>query len=236
MSTQQQIPYAEAVAKIASLETQLKDFTATKKGDEDKTKEKDKEMEANFKRAETEIKKDDKEHSATHDDNEKVKDAFKQANDETDPEKKKEAMKKAMEMKDDNDKKHARKAEEKPKEDIDHQPQKEAAITEIVMKKIPLMTKILEATRIMNPNNYEKYEKFLMTASLEVVENEYEKLAPYLGAVGLAKPTQGPSGMGIIPFQASAATQSDSTNIFEGSADSIDFTKVSTKQILEMTL
>lgn len=233
MSTQQ-IPYEEALTKIASLETQIKDFTATKKGAEDKTKEHDKEMEANFKRAETEMKKDDKEHNATNDNMEKVKDAFKKANDESDPEKKKEAMKKAMEMKDDHDQKHAKKAEEKPKEDIDDQPQREAAITEIVMKKIPLMTKILEATKIMNPSNYEKHEKQLMTASLAEVEDEYNKLAPYLGAVGLGKEIHTPKGMGMIPFQASAATQPDSTNIFEGSVDSIDFSKVSTKQILEM--
>ena len=233
MSTQQ-IPYEDALKKIAALETQIKDFTATKHGEDDVTKQKDKEQEAAFKKAQSEMKNEDKDHKATNDEHEKVKDAFKQAQDETDPEKKKEAMKKAMEMKDEHDDKKAKKAEDTPKENVDKQPQKEAAITEIVMKKIPLMNKILEATKIMNPTNYEKHEQQLMVASLAEVQDEYAKLAPYLGAVGLAQSKVAPTGIGMIPFQAGAATQSDTTNIFEGSVESIDFSKVTTKQILEM--
>lgn len=234
MSTQQ-IPYEDALKKIASLETKIIEFTATKKGEEDKTKEHDKEMEGNFKKAQNDMDKEDKEHNATHDDMEKVKDAFKKAEDETDPEKKKEAMKRAMEMKDDHDQKHGKHAqEEHPKEDIDKQPQKEANVTEIVWKKIPLMNKILEADRLINPSIVEKHEKQLMAATLAEVQDEYEKLAPYIAVVGVGKSTPTPKGMGMIPYQAGAVTQIDATNIFEGDVDSIDFSKVSTKQILEM--
>ena len=96
------------------------------------------------------------------------------------------------------------------------------------------MNKILEATKIMNPSNYEKHEKQLMLASLKEVEDEWEKLEPYLAVIGVAKSTPAPKNRGWIPFQAGVATQPDPDNIREASVDDIDFSKVSTKDILGM--
>ncbi len=233
----QEIPYAEALKKIINLETQIKDFTAAKKGEEDKTE--DKEMEATFKQAQNEMKDEEKEHMATNDDMEKVKDAFKKAQDESDPEKKKDAMKKAMEMKDEHDKKEARKyakkGEEIPKENVNKDKEHEAKIASIVMKKIPLMQKILEATKIMDISNYDKIEKQLEGSTLEEVQKQYDTLAPYMAVIGAGKPSVSRGQMGMVPFQASSVINSDNpTDIFSASVDDIDFSKVSTKQIQEM--
>lgn len=228
-----QVPsYEDAVAKIAALEkdlTELKTHQASKKGAED---DEDKKQEASFKKAMEEVEKKDKEHSATHDEHEKVKDAFKKAQDESDPEKKKEAMKRAMDMKDEHDKK-ARKGEEKPEENVDKQKEHEAKIASIVMKKIPLMQKILEATKIMDASNYDKVAKQLEAATLEQVQEKYDTIAPYLAAVGVgSKATAGQAQQGMIPFQASGAINTD--DIFEADVDSIDFSKVPTDKLMGM--
>lgn len=230
------LTFDEALTKIADLEkslTEIKTHEAAKyKGDEKE----DKEMEASFKKAQDEMKDEEKEHMATNDDMEKVKDAFKKADDESDPEKKKEAMKKAMEMKDDHDKKMAKKGEEVPKENVDKQKEHEAKIASIVMKKIPLMQKILEATKIMDSANYSKVEKQLEGATLEDVQKQYDTLAPYMAVIGTGTKSSVSAGqMGMVPFQASSVVNSDNpTDIFSASVDEIDFTKVSTKQIMEM--
>jgi len=233
MSTQSPT-YEETVTKVANLEKLLLESqthaAAKYKGKEHD----DKEMEASFKKAQEEMKDKDKEHQATHDDMEKVKDAFKKAEDESDPEKKKEAMKKAMEMKDDHDKK-AKKAEDMPKENVDKQPQHEAAIAAIVMKKIPLMQKILEATKIMDSSNYDKVEKQLEAATLDEVQEKYDSIAPYIAAIGLG--TKSPAQQGermMVPFAASSVLTDKSTDIFSANSTNIDFSKVSTEAIMEM--
>lgn len=229
-----QITFEQSLVKIAELEkslTEIKTLSAAKKGMHEDD---DKKQEASFKQAMEDMDKKDKEHSATHDEMNKVKDAFKKADDESDPEKKKEAMKRAMELKDEHDKK-AKKAEDTPKENVDKQKEHEAKIASIVMKKIPLMQKILEATKIMDAPNYDKVEKQLEAASLAEVQQRYDTIAPYLAAVGVGSETSPSQGlMGMIPFQANAATQLNQTDIFEGSVDTIDFSKVKTSDIMEM--
>ena len=234
------LTFDEALTKIANLEkslTEIQTHDAAKyKGKEDE----DKEMEASFKKAKAEMKDEEKEHMATNDDMEKVKDAFKKAEDESDPEKKKEAMKKAMEMKDDHDKKHEAMDEPHKKDhdamDMKDDKKHEAKIASIVMKKIPLMQKILEATKIMDISNYDKIEKQLEGATLEEVQKQYDTLAPYMAVIGAGQNSSVPAGqMGMIPFQASSVVNSDNlTDIYSASVDQIDFSKVSTKQILEM--
>lgn len=95
------------------------------------------------------------------------------------------------------------------------------------------MNKILEATKLVNPQGYAKYEKFLTAATLEVVQDEYEKMAPFLAVVGMKQTPQ--LQHGTIPFQASLATETpQTTDIFSASIDEIDFTKISTKEIMEL--
>jgi len=232
MSTQTPT-YEETVAKIAALEKsnlELKTLFASKKGTDDKDED-DKKTEASFKQAMEEVDKDEKEKSASYS---ALKAAFKKAEDESDPEKKKEAMKKAMDMKEEHDKK-AKKAEDEPKENIDKQKEKEAKIASVVMKKIPLMQKILEATKIMEPDNYAKVEKQLEAATLEEVQQRYDTIAPYLASVGIGSPSPTAQGqMGMIPFQANAVTNTTPDTLFEASVDQIDFSKVKTSDIMGM--
>ncbi len=231
MSTQAP-SYDETVAKLANVSKELiemKNLTASKTAEKDDT---DKKLDASFKNAMEEMDKKDKEHSAMHDDHEKVKDAFKKAESESDPDKKKEAMKKAMDMKDEHDKK-AKKAEDTPKENVDKQPQREAAIASIVMKKLPLMQKILEATKIMDFSNYSKVEKQLEAATLKEVEQQYATIQPYIAAIGLGTKPTGSAQMGMLPFQASSAI-ADKSDIFSADSTNVDFSKVSTEAIMEM--
>lgn len=228
----QQPTYEETVAKQAALEKEiigLKTLLASKKGSEDEDDEK---LEASFKKAQSEMDKEKKDHEATMDEHEKVKDAFKKAEEETDKDKKHEAMKKALEMEEDYQKsKKGKTAEEKPTENVDKD--KDAKIASIVMKKIPIMQKILEATKQIDPTNYEKVEKELTAATLEECEAKLASIEPYMAAIGLGTITPQPGMTTMVPFQASAAVQS-SDNVFEGGIDEIDFSKVSTKTIMEM--
>lgn len=234
MSTDNKLTFDQALVKIADLEkshTELQTLIASKKA----TNENDDKLNASFKQAMEDLNKKDKEHSAMEDDKEKVKDAFKKAQDESDPEKKKEAMKKAIEEKEDYEQKHSKKAEDTPKENVDKTKEKEAKIAEIVMKKVPLMNTILEATKIMDASNYDKVEKELTASTLEEVQQRYDTIQPYLAVIGAGSKTTVPSGqIGMIPFQANAATQTNSTDIFEASVDTIDFSKVKTSDIMEM--
>lgn len=226
-----ELSFEEMSKKVILMETKLKTYEAdvSKKAEEDKKK--DPEMEANFKKAMEDMDNKDKEHSAETDDMEKVKDAFKKAMDETDHEKKEKAMKKAMDEKEDYEQKHSgKKGEETPKED---KKEMEAKIAAIVMKKVPLMNKILEATKFIDPNNYAKVEKELVAATLEEVEAKYETIKPYVAAVGLQKSNS--TQIGVIPFQANMVTGDiNKDNVLEGSVDDIDFSKVSTKDLMEM--
>ena len=240
MSTQQP-SYEETVALVASLKDELNAIkVAAKKGTD--TRDENDKLEASFKRAQEEHDEDKKEHEATTDDMEKVKEAFKKAEDETDMDKKKEAMKKALEMEEDYKSKHkgthgkkARKAmPEDEKEAEEDEKKKEAKIASIVMRKVPIINKILEATKLIDPTNYGKVEKELTAATLEECEARLETIKPYIAATGLITQSPKPQGMpGMIPFQASSVV-SDPNNIFEASIDDIDFSKVSTKSIMEM--
>jgi len=217
--------------EMADYKTQLTTFSATTKTAEEEDN--DKKEKSAFKKAMKEMDEHNK--NATHDMDE-VKDAFKRAADEDDPEKKKEAMKKAIEEKEDYMNKKSKKAESEsaPKDDKE----KDAKIASLEDKfKLPLMQKILTATKIMDESTLDSVQKELTAATLQEVEKRYATLAPYMAAVGLGDNSTSPvsntatSGtMGFIPFQASAVTTTTS-NVFEGSIETIDFTKVSTKDI-----
>lgn len=225
--------FEEISKKVTLMETKLKTYEAdvAKKAEEDEKK--DPEMEASFKKAMEDMDNKDKEHSAETDDMEKVKDAFKKAQDETDPEKKEKAMKKAIDEKEDYEQKHSKKGEtDSPKED---KKEMEAKIAAIVMKKVPLMNKILEATKIIDPTNYIKVEKELTAATLEEVEAKFETIKPYVAAIGLQNSNSQQKQIGVIPFQANIATgEINKDNVLEGSVEDIDFSKVSTKDLMEM--
>lgn len=237
----EQPTYEETLQKQAALEKEVaelkKGFFAAKKHGTD---EEDKEMEANFKKAMDEMNHKDKEHMAEHDDMDKMKDAFKKAQNETDSEKKKEAMKKAIEEHEDYEHKHSKKskrAETEPsKQDKDKM---EAKIANTIMKKIPLIEKILTATKVIDPTNYAKIEKELTAATLDEVEAKYASIKPYMAAMGMeGKPTstsnQTPT---MIPFQAGLINDTPNPdNIREGSVDTIDFSKVKTSDIERMYL
>lgn len=225
--------YEESLAKIASMESKLNVLIAAKKGTDDNDED-DKELEASFKKAQSEMKDEDKEKSAETDNLNKVKDAFKKAQDETDDDKKKEAMKKALEMDEDYKSKKGKKAEteEEPKTE---KKDMEAKVAATIMKKIPIMQKILEATKIIDPANLAKVEKELTAATLTEVEAKYAAIKPYIAAVGLESTQTSSIGMpAMVPFQASTALQSDPENIFEAGVDDIDFSKVKTSDIMGM--
>jgi hypothetical protein len=229
-----QIPTYEAtVALVAELQKELLVIkTAAKKGTDDKDV--DDKLEANFRKATDDLKKEKKDHQATTDDLEKIKDAFKKAEDETDKDKKDEAMKKALEMDEDYKKsKKARKGENEPnptteKKDL------EAKVAATILEKIPIMNKILEATKLIDPTNFGKVEKELTAATLDECKTRLATIQPYIASIGLGTSTPSPQGMpGMIPFQASAAVENPA-NIFEAGVDEIDFSKISTKAIMEM--
>jgi hypothetical protein len=230
--------YEDSLKKIASLEqqvTQMSQLVAAKK---DTDEEEDKEMEAKYKKAQTEMDDEDKKHDAAMDEMHKIKEAFKRAEDETDPEKKKEAMKKAIDKKEDYDVKHSKKAQRTEPAPIDEKKDKdmEAKVANTIMKKVPLINKILEATKMIDPQNYSKVEKELTAATLEEVEAKYAFIAPYMAATGMSNSTQTPSPQRtMIPFQAGVALNDNNpTDIHSASVDSIDFGKVKTSEIMGM--
>ncbi len=241
MSSQQ--PTYEELAKhvndmklqLAEHKTQLESFVAAKYKGEDKDKE-HKEMEASFLKAQSDMENEDKDHKATHDDMEKVKDAFKKAKDEDDPEKKHEAMKKATDMMEEHKKDHktSKKGEEDDNEHKDEK--KDAKIAGLEDKfSTPLKLQILEATKAFDPTNFEKVANKMKTASLQEVEAHLETIRPFIAALGVGSTgtINHPIQPTMIPFQAGAVTGT-STDIKSASINDIDFSKVSTKDIMEM--
>jgi len=215
--------------ELADYKTKVASFEASKTAMDD---DKDHKTEASFKKANDDLNKKDKEHSAMHEENEKVKDAFKKAMDEKDPDKKHEAMKKAMDMKKDHDEKTSKKADDAPKED---KKEVEAKIAETIMNKIPLIEKILIAEKMINPTKVEETRKILLASSMEEVQAKHDLLTPYIAALGLTEGNNTKQSFTGIPFQASTIT-TDVTpdNLFEASVDDIDFDKVNTSKIMEL--
>lgn len=234
MSANEPPTYEQLVANVKGMQGQMTDYkkqlstfsASTKKAMD----EKDDKLDASFKVAMDDMDKKDKDHTAMHEENEKVKDAFKKANDEKDPEKKKEAMKKAMDMKDDHDEKTSKKAMDEPHKD---KKVNEAKIAETIMNKIPLIEKILIAEKMINPTKVEETRKILLASSMEEVQAKYNLLTPYIAALGLSGNIPTKQSFTGIPFQASTIT-ADATpdNLFEASVDDIDFDKVDTTKIL----
>jgi flagellar biosynthesis GTPase FlhF len=238
----QQPTYEDLVASVNTMKTDMADYKvklASYKAMDDDEHDK---TEAAFKQAKRAMDDDDKEHNAQNDEHEKVKDAFKKAQDETDPDKKHEAMKKAMDMKEEHDKgakkgKRAQEEEHKDKEAMHDDKEKDAKIANLENKwRDPIVQKILIATKQIDPTNYSRIEKELKTASLAEVESKYSQLKPYLAAIGLEQPTATPGTTTMIPFQAASALDQtgNPTDIMTASVDDIDFSKISTKAILEM--
>lgn len=228
--------YEQLVANVKDMQGQMTDykkqlstFAASKTAMDD---DKDHKTEASFKQAMEDMDKKDKDHTAMHEENEKVKDAFKKAMDEKDPEKKKDAMKKAMDMKDDHDEKTSKKAMDEPHKD---KKVNEAKIAETIMNKIPLIEKILIAEKMINPTKVEETRKILLASSMEEIQAKHNLLTPYIAALGLSGNIPTKQSFTGIPFQASTIT-TDVTpdNLFEASVDDIDFDNVKTSKIMEL--
>ena len=236
----EQPTYEQLVASVKEMKTQLSEVKQAANIDEKKEeKEETKEVKNAFKKAQQDMKNDDKEKTAQEKEDDKVKDAFKKAQDEEDPDKKHEAMKKAVEMKEDHEEaKKARysndyKDDKEATEEDDKE--REAKIANTIIKKIPIMNKILEATKIIDPSNLKKVEKELTAATLDEVEDRWNTIRPFIAATGLESRTTPGAIPHIVPFQASQALQGDNpTDIFSASVDDIDFSKVPTSKILEM--
>lgn len=230
MSTQP--TYEDLVTQVNGMKVLLAEVKDELKDKKEATDDEDKKVEAAFKQAKRAMKDDEKEHKAAEDDKEKVKDAFKIAEDETDPEKKKDAMKKAMDEKDDYDKKHAKKAEDEPKTEK-KDPERDAKIATLEDKyKEPIIQKILQATTIVDPANVDMRLKQLNAASLSTVEEEWNKIKPFVA--NIIPETASVTSQGMIPFQASITSDINEGDIFSASADTVDFSKMSTEKILEM--
>lgn len=216
--------------QLADNKTQLTSFIATKKA-EDEMKNNPDDLKAPFKKA----MKDMDEHTKTStEEMEKVKDAFKRANDETDPEKKKEAMKKAIDEKDDYDHKTSKKGET---ESESKDEKKDAKIATLENKfSEPLKLQILEATKAFDPTNFEKVELKMKSASLEEVEAHLATIQPFIAALGVGTSAPAaPTIPNMVPFQASSVIGNSAKLDFKtASVDQVDWSKVSTKEIMEM--
>lgn len=231
----EQPTYEATVQLLTQVQGEVKTLReAAAKIAEDKPDDKDKEQEASYKKAMKDMKDHTKE--ATED-MDKVKEAFKIANEETDPEKKKEAMKKAIDEKDDYmNKKSTHGKDHKGMTDEEKEKEAKTAARLVTLEdksKTPIIAEMLQATKIINPTNYDKLEKELTAATLEQVEEKYEALRPYIAAVmGFGQKQSPPTmpGMGIIPFQASTITGDipSTDSPYEGN---IDWSTVDTNKI-----
>lgn len=231
--------YEELVATVESLkgtvtgyETKLTSFIANKKAMDD---DEHKNQEASFKKAMKDMDEHTKESMTDMD---KVKDAFKRANDETDPEKKKEAMKKAINEKEDYDNKTSKKGADEPAAPKDEK--KDAKVASLENKfSAPLKLQILEATKAFDPNNFEKVEIKMKTASLEEVEAHLATIQPFIAALGVGSITPAvPTTPHMVPFQASSVigqvVDNGILNLKTASIDTVDWSKVKTSDIKGM--
>ncbi|MEK0336976.1 MAG: hypothetical protein QQN41_06025 [Nitrosopumilus sp.] len=216
--------FEELTASVKTLTDELTSLKVlvAKKGQDDNNDHD--EMEA-FLKAKAEM--DDEEKEATEDDEkrEAVRKAFKVATDETDEDKKHEAMKKAQEMKDEDDARKAKKAKKGQDEEEDPTHTVEATKLANLERKYakPIITKILNAAKNFEPNNYKQIEKKLRTASLPEVEEIWESKKPYIAALGLENSNESTPTMGMIPFQASSIT---------GEPEETDFAKMDSEKLL----
>lgn len=224
--------YEEMVTKVASLTKLIDDIPNHYVAKTATNDEEDKKNEASFKKAMKDMDEHTKESMTDMD---KVKDAFKLANDETDPEKKKDAMKKAIHEKEDYDQKTSKKGSKQGMDEPNPKTEKkDAKVAALEDKfKLPIMNKILEATSIIAPTTLEARRKELTAATLEQVEKEYNRMEPFVAALGLsAKTVTGVVPTTMVPFQASIALEpSNSTDVKTASIDDIDFSKVKTSDI-----
>ena len=132
------------------------------------------------------------------------------------------------------DKKHdAQHDEKKEHEATEEEKEKEAQIASIINdKKNEFITKILTANSIMNPTQIKQVEERLKTASITEVEKEWNILKPaFEGSV--AQPTQ--NTQKIIPFYANITPGDIDANQLTAASPDSDFTKLSTKELLEGT-
>jgi len=203
---------------LVEMKTMLASFAATH---DDKNH---KEMEA--KKAEDEKKEEEKMEAKKA----KYSAALKAAMDEDNHEKKMAMVTAAEEEY--NDKKHEafgkpddeHKAEEEKKEH-------EAQIASIINdKKQSMINQILTANRIINPQGLAEIEARLKVASITDVQKEFDIVTPFIAGVQTTAPLQQEK---IVPFFANITPSDIDANQLSASSPDSDFTKLSTKDLLE---
>jgi len=197
-----------------------------KVGEEEDEKKK---MEA--KKAEEEKKEEEKKEAKKA----KYNSAIKAAMEEDDHEKKEAMVKRAMDELHDKkegmmDKDHN---DHKNHEATDEEKEKDAQIASIINdKKNSLIAQILTANRLINPTGLDTIEARLKKASIAEVQKEFDIVKPFIAGVETPTPTVQEK---IIPFYANITPADiDSSQLTASSPDS-DFTKLSTKELLEVS-
>ena len=219
---------------LETLAASIKDINvlvgSIKKGMDDN--EHDKEHEKEAKKAQDEKEEKEKMEAKKA----KYSAALKLAMDEDDHDKKEAMIKQAQEdlHKEDHEANHDNHDKNMDKhEATEEEKEKDAQIASIINeKKKEIITKILTANSIMNPNALKEVEERLKKASITDVEKEWNILKPaFEGSV--AQPTQ--NTQKFIGYYANVSPADiDASTLTAASPDS-EFTKLSTKELLEGT-
>lgn len=175
------------------------------------------------KKAEDEKKEDEKKEAKKA----SLNAAIKAAAEEEDPEKKAAILKAAME---DDDKKEAF---GKPKHaESDEDKEKSAQIAAIIKeKKDSLISQILSANRIFNPTGVAEVEARLKTASITDIQKEHDMIKPFIAGIPTqTTATQQP----FVPFYANITPADVDKNQLTASSPDSEFSKLSTKELMEM--
>ena len=115
----------------------------------------------------------------------------------------------------------------------DEDKEKEAQIASIINdKKSSMINQILTASRMINPAGLQEVEDRLKIASITDIQKEFNIITPFIGTI---KPTNSTPQEKIIPFYANITPQTiDNSQLTASSPDS-EFSKFTTKELLEMS-
>ena len=160
--------------------------------------------------------------------------AIKRAMEEPDTEKKDAAIKKAMEDYDHEKKEAFGKPDDKHEAmDDEHKKEHEAQIASIINdKKNSLINQILTANRIINPTDVKSIEARLKTASITDIEKEWKIVKPFVAGTESTPSTVPPEK--FIPFYANITPADVDASQLNASSPDSEFSKLSTKELLEM--
>jgi len=162
----------------------------------------------------------------------KYNSAIKAAMEEDDHDKKEALVKHAMDEL--HDKEHKGMDEEHnkhKKEAMEEEKEKDAQVASIINdKKNSLIAQILTANRIINPNGLQLIETRLKKASITEVQKEYDIVKPFISGV---ESTPVPPTQPVIPYFANITPADVDANQLNASSPDSDFTKLSTKELLE---